>query len=284
MAHLGVGDVALYYERVGQGEPIVFIHGLGSSARDWEYQVPFFAQDYEVVVLDVRGHGQSDKPPGPYSIPMFAKDVARLIEGLDIAPAHVVGISMGGMIALQLAVAHPQLVRTAVVVNSVPEMVVRSWRGRFEVWQRLLMAPLFGMRKVGEVLGQRLFPNVQQGELRERFVERWAENDPRAYREAVKALVGWSVTEELGTIACPVLVVSGDEDYTPVETKAAYVERIPQGEMVVIEDSRHGTPVDQPEAFNRAVQAFLQRFARQGAGDGVACREQEVQGHDRAVP
>lgn len=268
MAHLRVGDVSLYYEMRGQGEPLLLIHGLGSSSRDWEYQVPFFARDYEVVVYDVRGHGQSDKPPGPYSVPLFTRDLAGLIEGLEIAPAHVVGISMGGMIGLELVVDRPDLVRSLVVVNSVPDMTVRTWRQRFEVWQRLLVAPLLGMERVGEVLGQRLFPKVEQGELRELFTERWAENDPRAYREAVKAIVGWTVDQHLASIACPVLVVSGDHDYSTVEFKAAYAARIPRGELVVIEDSGHGTPVDQPEAFNQAVAAFLQRCARQRAGDG----------------
>jgi 3-oxoadipate enol-lactonase len=263
MARLQVGDVALYYERQGQGEPLLFIHGLGSSVRDWEYQVPFFARNYEVIVCDVRGHGESDKPPGPYSIPLFARDVAGLIEGLDIAPAHVVGVSMGGMIGLELVVHRPELVRSLVVVNSLPDMVVRTWRQRLAVWQRLLMAPLLGMEKVADVLSQRLFPKAEQAELRELCRQRWAENDPRAYREATKAIVGWTVSEQLGAIVCPVLVVSGDHDYSPVETKAAYVERIPQGELVVVEDSRHGTPVDQPEAFNREVGAFLQRCAGQ---------------------
>jgi 3-oxoadipate enol-lactonase len=155
MARLRVGDVALYYERVGQGEPLLFIHGLGSSSRDWEYQVPFFAEDYEVIVYDVRGHGQSDKPPGPYSIPLFARDLAGLIEALDIAPVHVVGISMGGMIGLQLVVDRPELVRTLVVANSAPDMVVRTWKQRFEVWQRLFVAPLLGMGKVAELTRRR---------------------------------------------------------------------------------------------------------------------------------
>ena len=136
MARWRVGDVALYYERVGQGEPLVLVHGLGSSSRDWAYQVPFFAQNYEVVVCDVRGHGQSGKPPGPYSMPLFARDLAGLIEGLGVGPSQVVGVSMGGMIGLQLAVDRPELVRSLVVVNSVPDMVVRTWRQRLEVWHR----------------------------------------------------------------------------------------------------------------------------------------------------
>jgi pimeloyl-ACP methyl ester carboxylesterase len=259
MPFLRVGDVELYFESEGQGEPLVLIHGLGSSARDWEYQVPFFARDHRVVALDVRGHGQSDKPPGPYSIPLFARDVAGLLEGLDAVPAHVVGVSMGGMIGLQLAVDRPDLVRSLVVVNALPDMVVRTWAQRLAVWQRLLIAPLLGMKKMAEVLGGRLFPKLEQGELRAEFVKRWEENDPRAYREALKAITGWSVGDRLPGIECPVLVVSGDEDYTPVEAKAAYVSRLPRAELVVIEDSRHGTPVDQPQAFNEAVAGFLRR-------------------------
>lgn len=257
MPFLHVGDVELYYETEGQGEPLVLIHGLGSSCRDWEYQVPFFAQEHRVVAVDVRGHGRSDKPPGPYNMALFARDVAGLLEGLEAAPAHVVGISMGGMIAFQLAVDRPDLVRSLVVVNSMPDMVVRTWQQRLAVWQRMVIAPLLGMKKMAEVLGGRLFPKLEQGELRAEFVKRWEENDPRAYREALKAITGWSVSDRLSGIECPVLVVSGDEDYTPVELKAAYVNRLPRAELVVIEDSRHGTPVDQPEAFNRAVAAFL---------------------------
>ena len=71
-------DIDLFYEITGKGEPIVFIHGLGSSGRDWEYQIDYFSDHYQVIVLDVRGHGNSDKPPGPYSIPLFARDLSLI--------------------------------------------------------------------------------------------------------------------------------------------------------------------------------------------------------------
>lgn len=257
MANLRVRDTDLYYEIIGQGDPIVFIHGLGSSTRDWEYQIDFFSKHYQVVVFDVRGHGKSGKPPGPYSIPLFAQDTAELIRSLDIAPTHVVGISMGGMIAFQLALDEPELVRSLVVVNSGPEMVVRTMKERVQVFQRFLIVRLLGMRKMGEVLSERLFPKPEQGELRQVFVERWAENDPRAYREAMKAIIGWSVSERLGDIAHPLLVIAADEDYTPVEEKASYVDRMKRAELVVIEDSRHATPAERPEAFNEALRTFL---------------------------
>jgi len=259
MPKLHVRDVNLYYEIAGRGESILFIHGLGSSSRDWELQVDFFSKQYQVVAFDVRGHGQSDKPPGPYGVPLFAADAAELMKSLDVAPAHVVGISMGGMMAFQLAVSAPELVKSLVIVNSTPELVLRTWKARLNGLQRLLITRLMGMRKMGEVLGGRLFPKDGQEETRQMFVERWAENDKRAYYDAMRGLVGWSVAGRLDDIRCPTLVIAADEDYTPVSLKQEYVGKMAQAELVVIEDSRHGTPVDQPERFNQAVLAFLSR-------------------------
>jgi 3-oxoadipate enol-lactonase len=259
MPKLHVRDIDLYYKIAGQGQPILFIHGLGSSSRDWELQVAVFSKTHRTVTFDVRGHGQSDKPPGPYSVPLFATDTAELIRLLDIAPAHVVGISMGGMIAFQLAVSAPDLVKSLVIVNSGPELVLRTWKERLNGLQRLLIVRLLGMRKMGEALGKRLFPKPEHQELRRMFVERWAENDKRAYYAAMRGLVGWSVADRLGDVRCPTLVIAADEDYTPVSLKRAYVAKMPRAEMVVIEDSRHATPVERPEQFNQALIAFLSR-------------------------
>jgi pimeloyl-ACP methyl ester carboxylesterase len=258
MPHLSVNATELYYEVSGQGDPILFIHGLGSSAQDWEYQVGHFAADYRVVTVDVRGHGQSAKPPGPYSIPLFASDLAALIRALDLGRVHVVGISMGGMIGFQLAVDAHDLVRSLVAANCGVDMVLRSWKQRWQLYQRWLILRLLGMKRMAEILSHRLFPKADQAELREALVERWSRNDPGAYWQSVKGLAGWSVSERLGEITCPVLVLAADQDYTPVEMKEAYAQKLPRGELVVIEDSRHATPVERPEAFNRAVRAFLQ--------------------------
>src|SRR5690349_17167122 len=98
-----VNNVQLYYELDGDdSKPVVlFLHGLGSSVRDWEYQVTHFAQNYRVLLIDMRGHGRSEKPAGPYSMRQWAADVVALLDHLKIDKAHVVGLSMGGMIAFQ---------------------------------------------------------------------------------------------------------------------------------------------------------------------------------------
>lgn len=259
MPKQAVGEINLNYQIQGSGDPLVFIHGLGSSSRDWQYQVEFFSPHYSILTYDVRGHGESDKPPGPYSMALFSHDAKVLMQATEMAPAHLVGISMGGMIALQLTLDAPEMVRSLVVVNAGPDMVVRTFKQRLQLWQRFLLVRIFGMRKVGEVLGSKIFPDPDQAGLRTLFIEHWSQNDPHAWQESLRALVGWSVINRLGEIHCPVLVISADQDYTPVSEKEAYVQEIPNAKLVIIQDSHHATPVDQPEHFNRVVHDFLQQ-------------------------
>lgn len=257
MPTMRVRDVDLYYEVTGEGQPLLFIHGLGSSGRDWELQMAAFSDRYHVITFDLRGHGRSNKPPGPYTVPMFAADTTELMKALGIAPAHVVGLSLGGAVAFQLAVDVPEVVRSLVVVNFGPELVLRTFKERLALWQRHAIVRLIGMRKMGEILSKHLFPKPEHEEIRLVFVGRWAENDKRAYLDALRSVVGWSVVERLGTIQCPTLLIAADQDYTPVSVKEACVAQIPHAELVVIPDSRHATPMEQPEKFNAALMEFL---------------------------
>jgi len=262
MPTLHSNGIELACDVTGRGEPLLFLHGLGSRGEDWAMQVPFFAARYRVITADMRGHGASSKPPGPYSVRMMAEDVVGLMDGLEIESAHVVGLSMGGMIAFQLAVDRPERVRSLVIVNSGPALVPRTPGEWLRVQQRLLLARLFGPARTGRFLSKRLFPKPEQEALRTQIVDRWALNDPAAYLAALRALVGWSVLDRVGQIRCPVLVISGDRDYTPADTKRAYAAGIPGARFVMINDSGHATPIDQANVFNRCVLEFL----TQGAG------------------
>lgn len=249
--------IALYYEEQGAGEPLILLHGLGSSIGSWEYQRASFAEQYRVIVVDVRGHGRSAKPPGPYSVPQFAADIFALLDQLHIDRFHLLGLSMGGMIGFQMAVEQPERFKSLTVVNSGPELIAQNWKERWQILQRRLVLNFTSMEKIGEFIGERLFPEPHQAHYKELFVQQMGENDPQAYKAATNALLGWSVRAQLGRIQCPVLVISGDMDYTPVANKEAYVRQMPTARLLVIENSRHATPIDQPEAFNTAVLHFL---------------------------
>ena len=124
-------------------------------------------------------------------------------------------------------------------------------------WQRIVIVKLVGMGKMAEVLAPRLFPKAEHAALKALFIERWMENDKASYLASLRAILDWEGAPGLEAMAIPTLVVSGDEDYSPVAAKEAYVRRMQNARLVVIEDSRHVTPVDQPERLNAEIEAFL---------------------------
>ena len=164
---------------------------------------------------------------------------------------------MGGMIAFQLAVDEPARVKSLCIVNSAPEVKVRSADDYWQWAKRWTLARVLSLGTIGKALGDRLFPKPQQADLRRKMAERWATNDKRAYLASFDAIVGWGVQEQLCRITCPTLVISADHDYTPVAQKEIYVKLLPDARLVVIEDSRHATPLDQPEVFNATLLDFL---------------------------
>ncbi len=257
MSYFDNDGCQLHYEEYGHGAPLMLVHGLGSSTQDWEYQIPQLSAHYRVIALDVRGHGRSAKPRETYSIAGFAEDVAALIEHLKLGSVHLVGISMGGMIGFQLGVDNPHLLKSLTIVNSGPEVKSKNPRDLLMIAQRWTLSRLLSLETIGKNLGKLLFPKPEQVELRLKIERRWPQNDKRAYLASLDAIIGWGVRERLARITCPTLVVSADHDYTPVALKQAYVHELPNARLVVIDDSRHATPMDQPERFNTTLLNFL---------------------------
>ncbi len=255
MAIIRIRDWELHYEQAGSGAPLLLIHGLGSGSADWQAQIEHFSRHYTVIAPDLRGHGRSGRPAPPYAMSDFADDLTALMDALSIADAHVVGISLGGGIAFQLAVQAPARLRSLTVVNSGPELIPRTLLARFAIWQRLVIVKLLGLQRMGKVVAGRMFPD--QPELARVFLERFAGNHQPSYLASLRAFIGWSVKARLAEIRCPTLIVAADQDYTPVSLKEDYVKLLPNARLVVIPDSRHALPMEKPAAFNACVDAFL---------------------------
>lgn len=249
--------VTLHYRRDGAGEPVVLLHGLGGSGADWQGQFEALSAHHDVIAPDFRGHGASPGPPGAWRMTDFAADVVELLRSVGATPAHVVGLSLGGMVAFQMAVDAPEMVRSLVIVNSGPAFPGRSWRGRLLIWSRLAMIRWRGMEPMGRTIAQRLFPAAEQAELAHAFVSHFVTNSPDHYANTLRAIQHFDVADRLGKVRCPVLAISGDRDYTPLAAKEAWVRHLPAARLEVITDSGHATPVDQPAAFLRALEQFL---------------------------
>lgn len=248
----------LAYGEAGHGRSLVLLHGLGSSRNDWLLQLPAFTQRYRTVTVDLRGHGLSPKPGGPYRIEQLAADAARLIEQLGARPAHILGVSLGGAVAQQIALDFPDLVHSLILVNTAARLVSDQWSQRLMGLRRMAGVYVYGMDRVAEQVAARLFPRPEQAALRRETAQRLACNDLAAYRATLWAIARFDVRARLGEIACPTLVVAGDRDNTvPLAAKRLLAQRIPHSRLEVIADSGHATPVDQPEAFNRVVLRFL---------------------------
>jgi len=254
---IDINHTRLYYESHGSGQALLFIHGLGSSTQDWEHQLDYFLNDFRIILVDLRGHGQSDKPVGEYNVPMFANDVAELLMQVGETQVHVVGLSLGAWVAYQLAVDYPKLVKSLVVVNCLPELVAHSISDRLALLKRTILFRILDMRTIGKLLSKRLFPKETQKDLRQIFIERWAKNDKRAYMATLRGAIGWSIVHKLGEIHCPCSVISAEHDYFPIEQKQKYVSLMPNAKLLVIENCGHAVPFECPEVFNKVLSDTL---------------------------
>ena len=147
MPTIRLDDAELFYDERGRGPPLVFLHGLGSSARDWEAQLAHFSSTRRCVAFDIPGCGRSKDlrhPAGPYSLAGFARAIAAGMRRLDLAPADVVGLSLGGMTGLQLALDAPDVVRSLTVVNAVASVVPTTLRERVLLTVRSIVTRTLG--------------------------------------------------------------------------------------------------------------------------------------------
>jgi 3-oxoadipate enol-lactonase len=264
MPKLHTRNIDIYYKITGEGEPLLFIHGLGSSMRSWQMQVPVFSTHYRVITFDLRGHGRSDKPLERYNISMFAADTAELMKSLGIPSAHVVGFSLGGMVGFQLCLDAPDMVKSLVVVNSPVTGYKQSLREGFQSWKHFTRVQLTGIGKNGQPNGQQLSPKDEE-EGEQTLMERLGINSMLAQANSFWAILKGNVTDNLGLINCPTLVIASDEDYVPVSIKSAYVSKIPRAEIVVIPNSRHALPIERSETFNAVLLDFLSKHSSASA-------------------
>jgi pimeloyl-ACP methyl ester carboxylesterase len=248
----------LRYSIAGTGEPVVLIHGLGLDAAMWDAQWPAVQREFRAIRYDVRGFGDSSIPVGPYS---NSDDLLGLLDFLDARPAHVVGLSMGGRLALRFALDQPKAVKSLTLID--PALEGFRWS---ESWTRH-MAPILAAAGAGDVhaaqrlwLAHELFTPARRdpqvaaalGAMVERYsVWHWRNTDPVS-RSASPA------SQCLATVTCPTLVILGELDLPDFKEIARRLAAgIPGAALHTIADAGHMANMEAPRAVNDLLLAHL---------------------------
>lgn len=226
-----VNGITMYYEVHGEGEPLVLIGGLSNDVSDYRFIVPELATRYQVLAFDNRGAGRTEKPDAPYSIEQMADDAAGLLAALGVERAHVIGVSMGGRIAIALTLAHPELVKSLILVSTFARRIPLTWQGRFRLDNPVIRM----LRRVGSK-----YPQPHYAFLRQ-----------------LQASRGYDASTRLGAIHVPTLILHGRDDHTaPIALAVEMRDGIPGAKMIVFNGGHIFLFIHQKQ-FVDAVLAFL---------------------------
>jgi pimeloyl-ACP methyl ester carboxylesterase len=248
-------DTKIHYFERGCGEPLLLIHGLGCSGADWALQAAALESRYRLIIPDLPGSGRSPAPL-KYCIEQYARQLWRLMDHLQIERANIVGFSLGGAVAMTMAMEAPARVSRLALINSVADFRPRSIRKWLETYVTAALVHLIGMPRTACLGAARLFPNSWQRVLRERCAAVVGAVPAAAYLGMGLALTRWSIAHRLGPLPARSLILAAEDDFTPLDEKHA-LAKILGGEIVVVRGSRHATHIDSVRITNACLLAFL---------------------------
>jgi pimeloyl-ACP methyl ester carboxylesterase len=243
----------------GNGPPLLLIHGVGARLDNWDGAAAVLARNFKVVRYDLRGHGQSSKVPGPYSLDLFADDAVALLDHLGVAQAHIAGHSLGGMIAVTLGVRHPQRVERLAVLSAAAG---RTDEERRKVMERiaLIAAGIPGDHFKNSLA--RWFTDefrAANPDLMEQYAARNKENDPACYAAAYTVLATGEIGPDLPRVAAPTLVVTGEHDLGSNPRMSRFIhEGIAGSTLRILPRLRHSILIEAPRTVAGLIEPFFQ--------------------------
>ncbi|SON53772.1 3-oxoadipate enol-lactonase 2 [Hartmannibacter diazotrophicus] len=254
MPTIDVNGERLGIERAGSGEPLLLIHSLGTAGWLWREQIRRWSPDYDVIAVDARGHGRSTRNGG-FTVRAVAEDLAAVLKALDVGPARVVAISMGGPIAAHLTDIAPEAVSRLVIADSFATQGEAGGQ-RAEAIAKAVAEK--GIEAFGRFYAE---DTLLQGSDPARFDELAASiaaMGPEAYVEAARSVFTADVVDLMKAIRVPTRVVVGDLDQrTPPKLSQEIAGLVPGAEYAEIAGARHLANLDRPDGFHAAVDAFL---------------------------
>jgi pimeloyl-ACP methyl ester carboxylesterase len=251
--------VRLYWNEYGSGPPVLLIMGLSFTHEMWYRIVPCLAEQYRVIVFDNRGMGRSDVPKGRYSIRQMATDALAVLDAAGVAKAHIIGASMGGMIAQEIAIRHPKRVLSLVLGST-------SYGGFFSRWPSLRRRPRGITWSESDSLAREraMVPLLYADTTAREFIEedlqirsccQWSRT---GFLRQFAAILLWNSFRRLPRIKAPTLVIHGDKDVlVPPQNGRVVARRIPAAKFVLIPNAGHVATTDQPALCLELVIEFL---------------------------
>ena len=279
MPTVRVNGIDLYYEEHGSGEPLLLIMGWGGNAATWKPQIHGLAERFRVIAFDNRGAGRTSAPEEPYSIAKMADDAARLLEALDVPRAHVFGVSMGGMIAQELALAHPEKVGALVLGCTTAGGSRAAGAVRLQsdlaTFRQTTDEKALDLEWFSEFL-KRLWTDealAQSNRHLQDFVLALIRFPPPVHglRNQSAAVAAHDAYARLPQVRSPTLVITGSED-TLIDARNTNIlaERIPRADRHIFRGLRHAFHLERPDLVNPLVIDFIERARAWLAGNGAS--------------
>jgi len=251
---------ALNAVRVGpKGPPVaVLVHAIGLDLTCWTPQIFALSEKFDVVAYDLLGHGRSTAPLTGYDLDSLAADLAAVIRSTGSPSAHIMGLSVGGMIAQTLAITQPELVRSLIIIDSAATFTEQA---RAAIRQRGETTRRGGMNAVLEQTLERWFTpefRARRPEVVDSITKTLLRNSPDVHAAMWDSIAKLDLEHRLKSISCPTLVLVGEKDpTTPVSASQFIAERIPGAELQVIADTSHMSPIESPQVVNEMVTRHL---------------------------
>ena len=251
----------IYYEEHGEGEPLLCVMGLATDTLGWAFQVPTFSQRHRTVIFDNRDVGQSSAASGPYEVTDMAQDALDLADALGLGSFHLLGVSMGGAIAQEMALAAPDRVRTLTLTVTFArggawgQALSKVWAARVREMPR--------ERHIDELLLLNLSADLFEEPAKIEFVRNMMlqnpnPQDPEAFARQLDASSRHDALDRLPSLTMPVHVIGGEHDIlVPVWRSKEVADLIPGAKLTVIEGAPHGLNAERAEEYNELVLGFI---------------------------
>ena len=253
-------------ESVGEGELVVFMHGIGGNRRNWRDNLPVFGAHFCAVAWDARGYGDSDDYETELRFRDFADDLARVLDHFGEERAHIIGLSMGGRIAMDFAYAYPDRLRTITLCATNTGFSRFSPEARAE-FIRSRREPLMNGKEPVDIAGpvaQSLMGPKASAAALAQLVDSMSRLHKHSYIKSIEALVNLDTHVSLDHIAVPAHVMCGSDDpLTPLSMSREITQLIPQATLTVVPDAGHLLNIENPVDFNAAALNFLLRHQQE---------------------